>query len=985
MNIFFKILLVVLICAGESFAQFDIDNFGWWNKSVLNKNRATGYVVTLDTSTAYPTAYTNFMMKFVAGQYGRIALTDPLRLTSTITELEIRLDIKRTAGTHIWGFNIVGSNKATNLQFTKSSSIFVLAVGDSLYYVDTLASDGYWITSKFLYSSGSLKYYRNDTLKFTRVTTFPNVTGGTARTFTLGSINEETADGQNNVLGSADYAGWMDNLYIRVKRTTDSVLYNINFDAGVIGQDSANYYQWLGGNQHNHVNANIADGYASMGQDPYEASYVWRSGTRKDTCKYFNLGGLRHYGAFGYTRAAIGKIKTNPFDSTKVVLTGAFSRGRDSADFVGYHVALYNSATNTITDMDTGLSINGFSFDAEFLNSDQVIISGAFDSAGGIPVRKIARYTFSTHTWDSLRGGFDTLSTNGILCHNDTLWILDGQRVKFWTNANNAWTVYYTFGISFGVVTPAIGWGANTVLIGIGESGIWKRENGTFTLWKALTNFTGGYSGGGFSYDAIYQDSRGRTWIGGDYWKLDGVECNGICYIDASGTVHSVGGVSGLTGGYGDFAGQGAFTLDVCSFAELDNKIYFVGGFTRLNGHLSGRNIGAWDETNGLQAVDYGIDYKGQGITAFKNGSYVDLMVAQDGWGFDGLRANLIAGRYSAAHEKVIPPVVTMTGISDMPATQYPPTLTAEVYSPLWRGLTVSVAYHKNYNGSTSTFTMSKTDSNLTNAKAVWSFNYSGAFGGSVTTGDTIFYTLTATDDYGNSKDTSSKFAIIYPDYVATPNYLWDFTDLSDGAVTTWLNQQDTLTLRQSTTANKPVKGSTGVTFDTTDILLSNMPHLPAGDGCTVMLLMSLPDTNTYALQRMFSYRHNTSPVKVLSLQCQNNSTSTYRKLGSSYFDGAVQYNKTFLTNLGSHNLGFAVFTVTNDSVGRNILNVNNTAGTDQGAAFSTSVGSQYFGLGNTESTGGMKNCIIKRIVVYFRKLSTAEILQNYNAMIARP
>lgn len=265
-------------------------------------------------------------------------------------------------------------------------------------------------------------------------------------------------------------------------------------------------------------------------------------------------------------------------------------------------------------------------------------------------------------------------------------------------------------------------------------------------------------------------------------------------------------------------------------------------------------------------------------------------------------------------------------------------------------------------------------------------YNYSKALSVTGSDGNTVSYAITTYQGTRTGTSSTKSFTLgVYPDYVATPNYLWEYTDLSDGAVTTWLNQKDTLTLRQGTTANKPIKGSTGVTFDTTDVLLCNMPHFNTKDSFTVMIYMQLPDTNAPSTQRIFAYRHNTSPVKLLTLLLQTNTAQPYRKFGSAYYDNAGQYNRTFLTSLGSANLGFAVYTVILDSNSKQLLDINNVTGSDQGNASNYGTNVSGFGLGNTDGTVGMKNGVIKRILIYYRKLSAAEILTNYNAMIARP
>jgi len=244
---------------------------------------------------------------------------------------------------------------------------------------------------------------------------------------------------------------------------------------------------------------------------------------------------------------------------------------------------------------------------------------------------------------------------------------------------------------------------------------------------------------------------------------------------------------------------------------------------------------------NGWRPLDYAAGWLTWAVDTLDG----NLYFAADAIEFGGIKCNYVAGRYLDSTFALIKPVMSFTPVSDMPSVQYPPAFPISAYSPASRNVEVTVTQQVNYDGTPAEWTANKTDSNLSSDYGYWRFDRSGTFEGSVTTGDTVFYDISAVDNLGNSKDTSLFFVIIPT--VKPSDQLsqsWIYTTLSDGAVTSWTNSVDTTTLRQGTAADKPTKSSAGITFDATDWVYNLSTFDLPSDAFSLHYVYKFVDTN---------------------------------------------------------------------------------------------------------------------------------------------
>jgi hypothetical protein len=129
------------------------------------------------------------------------------------------------------------------------------------------------------------------------------------------------------------------------------------------------------------------------------ANRVARFNTQTNTWSSLGTGSSNGVNSIVYELAVVGN---------EVVVGGAFtSAGGVSANYV----ARFNTQTNTWSSLGTG-SQNGVNNEVYALAvvGDEVVVGGAFTSAGGVSANRVARFNTQTNTWSSLGTG----SSNGV-------------------------------------------------------------------------------------------------------------------------------------------------------------------------------------------------------------------------------------------------------------------------------------------------------------------------------------------------------------------------------------------------------------------------------------------------------------------------------------------------------------------------------------------------------------------------------------------
>jgi len=176
----------------------------------------------------------------------------------------------------------------------------------------------------------------------------------------------------------------------------------------------------------------------------------------------------------------------------EVVVGGAFiSAGGVSAN----NVARFNTQTNTWSALGTGSS-NGVNnvVNALAVVGNEVVVGGFFISAGGVSANNVARFNTQTNTWSALGTG----SSNGV------------------NNVVNALAVVGNEVVVGGFFTSAGGVSANRV----------ARFNTQTNTWSTLgTGSSNGVSGGGVFALAVVGN---EVVVGGFFTSAGGVSANRV-------------------------------------------------------------------------------------------------------------------------------------------------------------------------------------------------------------------------------------------------------------------------------------------------------------------------------------------------------------------------------------------------------------------------------------------------------------------------
>lgn len=993
------IILLLLICAGESFAQFDIDDFGWWNKS-----RSTGHApspiisTSLDLSRPPFVRYQDMYVHVTPPQYlGFLGETNWI-MKDTMPSWSIEWDMRMTsfaATPQIFGRNVVGGG-ITECYYNSSTGYVQFVAKDTVRNVYNLNGNTSWHSYKIMWDSAAhnLTMSVDGNVTYTYHTRLPNITNdflGGPTLFAWGSRYQFEASGISTIVtNGGNFTGDFDNIRLVLGGDTTN---EVNFNNGALMLDRGQWYEWMNQKPHNYRHKNAYGGYESMAFVNYYTPMILNKPgyTFKDTLKYFTLpeyditgGGLIQHTTNGGARATINDAAVR---NDKILAGGIFNyKSSDTTTTIGNNIALWNG-TSWQAVCDTGMNTSSFVYKVGWLN----------DTAGACSILNVTRWicifnTTNSHNWrvnaDTLVIGFEVL--------RDSIFFLDGRRLRATDIYTKNTSTVYTFNETWQDIATscAIGKKGDTLIVAAGLH-LYYMYNHAVVETHTIMEYTSPskFSKGGVWYKGIFAASDGKVFVGGNFKGWDGIASENVGYFK-DGSFHSMGNLGGLTGNCTDYEYsclEGAFTNNVTCFAEpYAGEIVITGGFRTANNVPIGSNVVLWNEYNGYRSLDYGSAWTTWTVRTLTKNGYTRLIFTGDGIDAAGLPVGNIWGRYLDAEFRTLKPCLAVTEPGNLTPNSFPATVTASVFSKQQRQVTSKLIYHKNYNGTNDTVVMSQTDSTLLNTDGGWKHNVTGNISGTYAATDTIYLALHAIDDYGNDSTHSWTEVIVYPDPPTGIYAMWEWTDKGDSfsvgtSVTTWTDQVSGLILSQSTASLKPKVSTDGILFDTISYLnnttISNLTSPTRG--FTVLIQMKVVDTNAANFQRIFSYA-KTSSTNRFALQIATNSTSTYRKIGTQYFDGVSAYNRTFLTNWGNHYNQFSVFALYGDSVNGQSLRIRDSIGVNQGAPFGSNTNSSGFSLGNSEGIGGMKNIPVKRVWIWLRKLTYAELVQARTAMTAR-
>ena len=784
-----KIIIIIALCilplapskGGRLLSQdFGFDEWEWWSKGHIIWYPQVA-CADLDLTTIPVVAYDDFCLQFTPPQFIKFLHKTHLDISSGDTNIYIRWDMKQTSFT---GVSYIFSQSHPSVSFPKNLALvsyqdsLKLVIKDTTFGMYKQNSSANWHTYIFwihnVSSQITLELYVDGDNVYSHPTTLPDFDTTFALTaFVWGAQAQwNTTDiGQvsGNTIGT--FTGYLDNIYVV---SDDSVLINTKFNDGGTQQpaDSSNWAHWERSyGPHEEEQPTLLNGCGFGGswvaQDYWDPVWSRRSGTRKDTNKYFQAitgyNGLRLWSAY-YIRAAVNKAAVNPNDSTEVAVTGYFNCYGDSSITTPQYIALIkDGVVDNTGKLGSGLQIASpeFGWWVTWYRDSLLIAVHSGDSAGGVYAPRIAMCNTNTGVWSAM-GNLSSIIPAKCVLFKDSLWILNGSILRAWDGS--AWVGKDTFDLTGGkVFTSICTMGNDTLCMFLDADGMYKRVGGSHTLMFASHPYIvpPAEGRGGVYYSSDYwKSSNKRLYLSGDFDSLGGVAAKNVCYYSSlDGKIHNIG--TGF-GGY-SIARDGWFTCVATAITEWLGKIIFAGSIRIANGVYIGSNLAMYDElTTEWCAFDYGIDWRPQGMTVFNSNGYKELMIVGDGTAAGGMSANHIAGRYSPEHFAVLNPNITLTALPDIPEADYPPTITIDCESPAGRSVSAALKYKIGINGDTLSSAFSKIDSSLTTVKGYWQFTRQAVFGDTAVGGDSVYYWVEAIDNLSNDSVSSTDYFKIF-------------------------------------------------------------------------------------------------------------------------------------------------------------------------------------------------------------------------------
>jgi N-acetylneuraminic acid mutarotase len=263
------------------------------------------------------------------------------------------------------------------------------------------------------------------------------------------------------------------------------------------------------------------------------ANYVARFNTQTNTWSTLGTGSSNGVSGGGVTALAVV--------GNEVVVGGSFtSAGGVSANYV----ARFNTQTNTWSTLGTGSSngVNGV-VSALAVVGNEVVVGGAFISAGGVFANRVARFNTQTNTWSSLGTG----SSNGVNGEVRALAVVGNEvvvgggfifaggvsanYVARFNTQTNTWSTLGT-GSSNGVngVVSALAVVGNEVFVGgafISAGGVSAnnvaRFNTQTNTWSSLGMFSSNGVNGEVRALAVVGN---EVFVGGRFTSAGGVSAN---------------------------------------------------------------------------------------------------------------------------------------------------------------------------------------------------------------------------------------------------------------------------------------------------------------------------------------------------------------------------------------------------------------------------------------------------------------------------
>jgi hypothetical protein len=321
------------------------------------------------------------------------------------------------------------------------------------------------------------------------------------------------------------------------------------------------------------------------------ANYVARFNTQTNTWSALGTGSSNGVSGDVFALAVVGN---------EVVVGGDFIfAGGVSAN----RVARFNTQTNTWSSLGTGSSngVNGGGVEALAVVGNEVYVGGNFTSAGGVSANRVARFNTQTNTWSTLGTG----SSNGVngpfvfaLAVVGSEVVVGGaftsaggvsaNGVARFNTQTNTWSTLGTGsqnGVSGGGVA-ALAVVGNEVYVGglFGSAGGVSannvaRFNTQTNTWSSLGTGSSNGVNGPFVFALAVVGNE--VYVGGNFTSAGGVSANNVARFNTQTNTWSSLGTGSSNGVNGPF---------VFALAVVGNEV-FVGGFFTSAGGVSANNV----------------------------------------------------------------------------------------------------------------------------------------------------------------------------------------------------------------------------------------------------------------------------------------------------------------------------------------------------------------------------------------------------------
>lgn len=347
---------------------------------------------------------------------------------------------------------------------------------------------------------------------------------------------------------------------------------------------------------------------------------------------------------------------------------------------------------------------------------------------------------------------------------------------------------------------------------------------------------------------------------------------------------------------------------------------------------------------------------------------------------YAGMIMNVLKTRY-LVNDTAQSYLLSSTTLTDTSKAKFPLTVSATAFNFL--GIdSLNFKWKKGVNGTVTSNRMTYT----LGSSSVTSNAYTHSYAPDTSifiVGDTVYYTYDV-NGYSDLAGSYSTFRIqqITPYYPDSLIAYWDYSDLTDGAVSSWADRIGALALANATGSQQPVKSSSGVTFDGGDGLYAT-GFARTTYPISFEWVVKVVDTNSANRQFLFAMRNSTNNING-SLCVETNAAHSYAKLQMFGYTGSVLVSAMLSANI--HIGSYTHFVVTKSTTDIKLY-VNGVLISELASGGTGANSADFLSLGCKDNSASdyVSNGTIYRLGrIYKGELTQAQVTQNYLYEVSR-